>query len=258
MEVASFIQHFGIDMPVFLVIQARFSGLLASLFFFRRGWVPTRILLVFSLLLSYFVMKIGPIDKGVAIDLAWTMLPHMAEQLLLGLATGVIVNFFVEVFLMMGQFISMQAGLGFVNLYVPRLGTITPLSQFFIITATMIFFELNGHLVLIQLIVHTFTHHTLTSASINVDFLKEILTFSKIMFNGAVMLSLSVVITLLLSNLTIGIMTKFSPQINIFSVGINISIIVGFFACYLSYDLMVDNGNILLNDILSFAKQVVP
>ena len=230
--------------------------MLGILFYFRREWVSRRILLATTLMLSYFVLKTQSFQIDLTIDQYWLLLVGLVEQLLTGLLIGLTINFFVEIFLMLGQFISMQAGLGFVNLYMPRLGNITPLTNFFIITSAVIFFEMNGHLVLIKMIIESFSFsNNLTATSLS-GTLWKILSFSKIIFNGSVMLSLSVVISLLLSNFTIGIVTKFSPQINIFSIGINISILVGFFACYLSYDLILDNGNILLNELIGFVKKV--
>ncbi len=257
MEFASFINGLSQTMPIFLLIQAKISGLVGILFYFRKEWVSRRILLSTTLVLSYFVLQTQPLHW--AVDTAHYLLLVMGllQQLLEGVLIGLTINFFVEVFLMLGQFISMQAGLGFVNLYMPRLGNITPLTNFFIITSAVIFFEMNGHLILFKMLIQSFSYGDFIKIAGLPDKIFQVISYSKFIFNSSVMLSLSVVISLLLSNFTIGIVTKFSPQINIFSIGINISIIVGFFACYLSYDLILDNGEILLNELIDFSKKVL-
>lgn len=256
MLAAEFIQTIGRQLPQFFIVEARIAALFTSLFFLRKEYIPSRILLGLSVTLSIFVMITGQFNR-IDVDPSFlALLPELLIQIALGLMMGLMINFFSEIFLGLGQIASMQAGLGFVNFYVPKVGSITPLTQFFVMTATIIFLELNGHLVLIKMVVTSLQLPPTRAAGFDAELLKQVLLFSKIIFSGSLMLSLSMTIAILLSNVTLAIMTKFSPQVNIFSIGINISLIICYFAAYISFDLIVEHGTTLLNEILEAVKRM--
>ncbi len=256
MLVAEFIQTIGRQLPQFFIVEARIAALFTSLFFLRKEYIPSRILLGLSVTLSMFVMITGPFNRIDVDPNFLALLPELLIQIALGLMMGLMINFFSEIFLGLGQIASMQAGLGFVNFYVPKVGSITPLTQFFVMTATIIFLELNGHLVLIKMVVTSLQLPSTHTPGFDIELLKQVLLFSKIIFSGALMLSLSMTIAILLSNVTLAIMTKFSPQVNIFSIGINISLIICYFAAYISFDLIVEHGTTLLNEILEATRRL--
>ena len=248
-----FVEAASAQLTTFVVIMARMSMTFTTLFIFNKEMVPVKISMILSLALALFVLMSGRVDT-LHLDLSSPlMISTLMAQLFLGFIMGFIINLFIELFLALGQIISIQAGLGFVSLYVPRVGTITPLSRFFMIFATLLFFELNGHLVLINMMIDSFQVNFVKLDKINPAELNKILLFAKIIFSGSLMLSLSVIIALLISNITIAVMTKFAQQLNIFSIGINISLIIAFFVVYICFDAILENGTILMNDILRFA-----
>ncbi|WP_133128861.1 flagellar biosynthetic protein FliR [Legionella nagasakiensis] len=250
-----FIAAIGQYASIFVIVLTRIAATFSALIFFKREVFPAKIAVLFSMALTVFILT-NHIDKIHIEPGYFPLLFNLIIQLFLGFIVAFIMNLFIEIFLSLGQIISMQSGMGFANLLVPRVGPITPISEFFMITATLIFFELNGHLVLIKMIVESFQTDFLQFNTFNPELFIQILLFAKIIFSGALMLSLSTLIAILLSNITIAVMTKFSPQLNIFTVGINISMLVCFFALYVSFDLILENGKILLNQFLEFVQYV--
>lgn len=258
MLVANFLQSMGRQLPLFLIIQARIAALFASLFFLRKEFVPARILVGASVIIALFIVSTGSLSHFVNTatptpDLLY-LFPQLLMQIALGLMTGIMINFFAEIFLGLGQLASMQAGLGFVNFYIPKVGTISPLTNFYVIMATIIFFELNGHLILIKMIVRSMQVIPNPAHLFSPELLKQILIYAKVIFSGSLMLALSLTIAILLSNFTLAFMTKFSPQLNVFSIGINISLLICYFAAYVSFDLIIEHGSTFLNDILDAIK----
>lgn len=239
---------------LFLVIETRIAASFMIIFFFRREWCPPGIVICLSLLLGYFVLNSMGDSLLFALDTFYNIMAALVNQFFLGIFTGLIINLFVEFFIGFGQVISMQIGLGFVNFFVPRVGTITPLTQFFILLSTVIFLELNAHLVLIKMILKTFLTIPVLP-SLNGQLIFKLLDYTSFLFQGIVMLSLAIMFSIMVANITLGLLTKFSPQINIFSVGINIVLLLCFFILYVSFDSIVENGNILCNDLLLFIRQ---
>ena len=97
----------------------------------------------------------------------------------------------------------------------------------------------------------------LTSTFVNNSLLNDIFTYSGIIFSGAVTLSLTLVVIMLLTNISLAVMTRFAPQFNLFSIGINISLIMGLIAIFLTFGLFLDQGTSILSDGLTFLRHTL-
>lgn len=235
---------------LFVMVMVRLSTTLATLTFFRRELVPAKIMLFFTMALSFLICSTQSATAIPPLNFYTSLLCQAAY----GLLIAFVVNIFMEIFLVVGQLVSTQSGLGFINLYIPKVGSITSLSHFFMITATLLFFQLNGHLLLIKLVMESIQLDALSVNGFHWSTLLAVLHFSKGIFSDALMLSLSALIALLISNLSIAVLTKFAPQLNILSIGINITLIVCFFMVYMGFDGLLENGQILLNEVMGFVK----
>ena len=235
------------EAPILALVFTRIATTLSVLGFLRRDWVPPRILFMMALTFTVFVYVYA--SPNLNPTHAFSLHVALVWQILAGLCTGLLVNLFLEIFVGFGQMVSMQAGLGFVNFYVPGIGTITPLSRFFLLTAIALFFQLNGHLVFINMIIHSVSGNLATTPP-DTALAYALALWFKHLFSGALLLSLAALVALMVSNLAIAIMTRFSPQLNIFSIGINISLIVCFLILYLGFDFLLEGGRVLLLDVL--------
>ncbi|MDP1603553.1 MAG: flagellar biosynthetic protein FliR [Legionella sp.] len=239
---------------VFMLLMTRFTTLFLTLGFFRREMLPIKISFFIAAGFSGFVLLYKAPVLGELLAAPDKMALNLLQQLVLGVLTGFILNIFIDLFLAIGQIISIQSGLGFVNLFIPKIGTVTPLSEFYFITSALIFFTLNGHLVVFKMLINT---PLLPIDKIDMTVLRDIMVYTKVIFSGSLLLSFPVIIALLIANITIAVMTKFSPQLNIFSIGINITLILCFFVAYISFDGLLENGKIVLNQTLVFLKYVI-
>jgi len=101
-------------------------------------------------------------------------------------------------------------------------------SQFYLITSTLLFLVFDGHLHLIQMVVDSF--HTLPVGTTGLprDAIYNLVVWATQMFSGALMVALPAVTSIMLVNLALGVMTRAAPQMNIFSVGFPITLLGGF------------------------------
>ncbi|MCK4707084.1 MAG: flagellar biosynthetic protein FliR, partial [Gammaproteobacteria bacterium] len=102
------------------------------------------------------------------------------------------------------------------------------LSQFFLIMGTLMFLTLGGHLMIIQLLVNSFQSLPITGEGIQRDSFWVIISFASQMFIGAAWVALPAMISILVITLAMGVMTRAAPQLNIFSVGFPVTMLVGF------------------------------
>lgn len=237
----------------FILIYTRILFFLITCLIFRREYVSTRIVVALTAVLALYQLSIAPQNvMATSIDYIG-MLFIGVQQALIGFVIGVSVNLLFDVFMGLGQFTSTQIGLSIANQFDPRFGMVTPLSRFYVLLAMVLFFGMNGHLILIDLVMSSFNAIPVNKA-INFIAFKDLVKYASIIFMGAVSLSLTLLIVIMLTNITLAIMTKFAPQINLFSVGLNLALLIGFVCIYLSYSYIVSYGSSIMTDVLRYTK----
>jgi flagellar biosynthesis protein FliR len=253
---AAQVQALGNYAEIIVILTTRFASTLGFVLVFRRGIVPSRVLLALSVTLAFFslCMHNNLNFNSVANVTGLTLYGVLAVQFFLGLVLAIIVNIFIEIFMSFAQILSVQSGLGFLNVVVPSLGTITALTSLFVMVATVLFLELNGHLALISVLLESFDLHIGQTVDINIYLMQDIINFAGTIFSKGLLLALPVIIALLVGNLTIAFMSKFAPQINIMSIGINITLIICFLLLYFVFDGLFEQGNLILKDVISYMR----
>ena len=118
--------------------------------------VPMRVRLGLSFVLTLIVAPL--IDSVPLVEaLSLSAMLIVMQQVLIGTLLGFMFVLLMQLFVVAGQLISMQMGLGFASMVDPTNGVNTPiLSQIFLISVTLAFLALNGHLVMIEVIVESF------------------------------------------------------------------------------------------------------
>lgn len=151
------------------------------------------------------------------------------NEVLIGLSFGFISRLLLETFVLGAQVIAMQTGLGFASMVDPTNGLQVPvLSQFFLMLSTLIFLAINGHLMMIEMLVLSFQTLPVGSDMIlSLASIKALVDWASYMFAAALMMALAAVLSLLMINISFGVMTRAAPQLNIFAVGFPITMISG-------------------------------
>jgi flagellar biosynthetic protein FliR len=191
--------------------------------------VPMKIKLGLALALTLVIVPVVP--KAPLVDpISAGALVITVNQILIGAAMGLALQFVFGMFVIGGQIIAYQMGLGFSQMVDPQSGLQVPVvSQFYIILLTLIFFALNGHLVLVEVLVDSFTSLPVATNGLTTDGMWSLVEWSAHMYSGAVQMALPAIGSILLINFTFGIVTRSAPQFNIFSIGFPVTMIMGFF-----------------------------
>ena len=206
--------------------------------------VQARVLLTF--LIAWMVVPLLPPIPVVSAFSAQGMLITI-YQIVLGLAMGFILQMVFAAMVVAGQTMATSMGLGFASTVDPQNGVQVPVvSQYFLILATLVFLALNGHLVLIETIVESFYRWPISAEMLPENLGFQTVTWISGVFQGALLIALPAVISILLVNLAFGVMTRAAPQINIFAVGFPITISVGFVMIMLSLPVFLPQFKALL------------
>ena len=205
----------------------RISGMFAAMIGLSAKSIPAP---VRALLAVFMTLVIVPVVKPVPIDNLVTLAAFLEvmRQLLIGIVIGFISMMVLNTFVIAGQIIAMQTGLGFASIVDPVNGINVPaVGQFYLILATLFFWGMDGHLSMIQMIVLSFDAFPIAESWFTPAQFREVAHWGSWMFVSAVTLSLAPIVSLLIVNLAFGVMTKAAPQLNIFSIGFSIAQITG-------------------------------
>ncbi len=190
--------------------------------------VPIRVRLYLSLAICLALAPIlPPMPQVDAISLQAMLL--IGEQVLIGVMFGFVLQLYFHLFIVAGQIIAMQMGLGFASMVDPANGVSVPvLGQFLLMLVTLLFLAMNGHLVAFEVLAESFV--TLpVGGGLLLDHYWAIAGKLTWVIAAGLLLALPVITALLIINLSFGVMTRAAPQLNIFSIGFPLTLVLGLF-----------------------------
>ena len=185
-----------------------------------------RIRIILAIMLTLLVF---PLHDWPTIDpVSPQGLSALLHEISIGVVTGLTLQIVTAALVIAGQSISTAMGLSMSNLLDPNLGNVPVLSQFLVIMGTMIFLGIGGPVMLISILLDSFTLVPVGQPLMELTVITNLLRWSSMMFLGALLVSLPVVASLLLINVGLGVVTRAAPSLNIFALGFPAMIIAGF------------------------------
>jgi len=229
----------------FLRIGAMFSA--APVFGARM--VPVKVRAALALVMSLMMAPVVVQDLPVIELFSAEGLMVAVQQILIGLAMGFTLQLVFSAIVIAAQSIAMSMGLGFANAVDPQNGVQVPVvAQYYLTLATLMFLALNGHLILVQILVDSFQSLPIGQAGLTPADIWALVGWGGRMFAGAVAIALTAMASLLLVNLAFGVMSRAAPQLNIFGVGFPVMMLTGFVIIMLSVPGMTPHVSNLMQD----------
>jgi flagellar biosynthetic protein FliR len=209
--------------------------------------VPKRIRLGLAVLTTFAMMPL--IGDVPAIDpLSGPGVLLVFQQFIIGFLMGFMVLMVFNAIVLAGESVAITMGLGFAQMSDPMHGVQIPIiGQFYQIMAVLLFLAVNGHHAVLQLMAESFTSLPIGTL-FEVDLIWKLIAWSKILFVGSLKVALPAIVAMLTVNLIMGIMTRASPQLNVFSVGFPITMTVGFVIITATLPMFFTNFEFLLVD----------
>ncbi|MBC3345720.1 MULTISPECIES: flagellar biosynthetic protein FliR [Pseudomonas] len=217
----------------FILPLFRVTALLMSMPVFGTTLVPTRVRLYFALAITVVIAPgLPPMPPVNALDLSALML--VAEQILIGVLMGFSLQLFFQAFVVAGQIISIQMGMAFASMIDPTNGVNSAvIGQFLTMLVTLLFLAMNGHLVVFEVLTESFTTLPVGSAML-VNHFWDIAGKLGWVLGAAMVLVLPAITALLVVNIAFGVMTRAAPQLNIFSIGFPLTLVLGLVIFWIS------------------------
>lgn len=213
-------------LAAFLLPLFRISGLLMAMMVIGTQSVPARIRM--SLALAFTIMVLPVLPDMPKFDLFSLSGFYLAiQEAMIGIVIGFVSRLLFQIFVIGGQLIAMQTGLGFASLVDPVNGLSVPIvGQIYLILATLLFVAFNGHIMMLEIIVHSFRSLP-AGYGIGLQNVLSVIDWGQTMFASALMMALAAALSLLMINLAFGVMTRAAPQLNLFALGFPITMVTG-------------------------------
>ncbi len=207
----------------FLRILALFGAAPA----FNSVSIPARAKVALAFVVAVAVA--GSVRQSAPLDFSWATIALVIEQVLVGLAIGFAMQLTLTAMMLAGEFVGIQMGFGFASLFDFQSGFQVPvMGNFFSLVALMLFVALNGHLVLLGVVVKSFSVVPIAAGSgITADGWRALARAGAVLFQMGVWLALPVIAVLLATHLAVGFVSRVAPQFNVMSVGFSLFMWVG-------------------------------
>ncbi len=218
-----------IDFEYFLMIMVRIASFLFTAPLFGMSGVPNRVKIGLALFLSILLYQILPQETLSYVDI-FGFSVIVIKEAVTGLLLGFAANICTYIVSLAGTFIDQNIGLSMAAEF-------DPITQ----QQAAITGNLYNNFVMLLLLVSGLDHYLIQALAESYELipvngqafqydsmLNAMVVFMAELFSIAFRITLPVFACIMVTNALLGIMAKVAPQMNMFSVGMQIKIIIGF------------------------------
>jgi len=240
-------------LAAFMYPLARLLGMMMSAPIFSNRGMAVRLRLAVGLGIAVAVLPAAPpmpdIAPGSGIGLM-----ILGQQIFIGVAIGFTIRLVFAAIDVAGSFIGMQMGLSFALFFDPNSGGQSAvLADFMSMVAALLFLSLDGHLILVELMVRSFEWLPV-GTGLNGQGWSFIPRSGAAIFSTGFLISLPMLAVLLVTNTAMGVLTRASPQLNLFAVGFPVTMLTGFF----TLTLLMSNIGPVFHNLFERSFDAVP
>lgn len=208
----------------------RIAALLAAAPLFGARTVPVRLRAALAFVLALVVSaqiaappNVDPFSLAGAVALA--------REAAIGAGLGFLLQMIFGAMGIAGEIIALSMGLSFASVVDPERGASVPLvGQYFVVLSTLLFLALDGHLALVSLLVESFRLLPPAATGLGADGFFELAAWGARMFEAAVLVALPASAALLVASVSMGLIARSAPQLNVFAVGFPMTLLLGIVA----------------------------
>ena len=225
---ANLLSYDASQLLAFILVLVRVSGIISTAPVFGSSNIPPQIKVVLSLILALILYPFIPLIT-VYPDRPDHYIMLIASELLIGLVLGIIARFLFGAVEFAGTVIGFQMGLGMAMVFDPQSQEqISLVGRFENATATLIFLAMDGHLIVLQALVRSYSVLPLGGASISRPLVENLTELSASVFVIGLQIGAPLIVALFLANAVVGLLARSVPQIQVFVVGFPLTLMLGF------------------------------
>ena len=223
----------------FIICLARVGSMFGTLPVFSGGQVPVQMRVGLAFLFSVVTFPVVRAYLPTTEMAPLTLLTLILSEAALGLMVGFLGQLVFMAAEFGGSIIGYQMGFAAANVFDPTTQRqVALISQFQSVFAIMLFLALDVHHLFLEAIVASFQMLQPGSLDLAGDAVPMLMKVASHSFDLAIRLSAPILALLILSNLTLGLMARVFPQLNVFLLSYPINIGVSFIVMGLTMSLV--------------------
>ncbi len=230
------------ELEYFLLILMRIASFVFVAPFFSTKGVPNMVKVALSLFLSYIIYSYGPEHVYPDYETFIGYFVVVLKEVIVGLLIGLASQMCTSIVLLAGRIMDMEIGLSMASVFDPQTNEQVSITGNLLEYGVMlILFTTGFHRYLINALLETFTLVPINSLSFDLDMLLEnLITFLTNYVVIGFRICLPVFASIMLLNIVLGILAKVAPQMNMFSVGVQLKLLCGLFVLIITLSMMPD------------------
>ncbi|MHB9037018.1 MAG: flagellar biosynthetic protein FliR [Armatimonadota bacterium] len=221
---------FGItQITTFLLVLARVGGIFTSAPIFGNVNVAPNVRICMALALTFVFLPMAQVGNA-----PFDFIPFffaIVKEALIGVLMGFLASLMFAAIQMAGSFIDLSMGFGFAQVVDPMTKEQSAvLGQLQNLAATLVFLAVNGHHIMIRGLAESFGILPLGQMAFSPESAAGMLQIFGTIFMAALRIAAPVVGAIFLTDVSLGILARTVPQLNVFVVGFPAKLTVGLVA----------------------------
>ncbi|HTY38001.1 MAG TPA: flagellar biosynthetic protein FliR [Bacteroidota bacterium] len=225
---------------VFILMLARIASMIAVAPIFGHQAIPGQAKIALSIFLAYVLF---PMQAAAAVKVDMKiigMIVMVLQEICVGLLIGFAVDLLFAGVQFGGDLIGFDMGFSMATVYDPETNATIPVVAEVLYTfMALVFISLNGHHFMLQALQLSYSAVPIGGFTIDAALSAKIISLSGMVFVIAVKFAAPVLVSMFLTNVALGIITRVVPQMNVFGVAFPLKIGVGIVVLMTSAPIMV-------------------
>ena len=222
----------------FLITSIRLSAFIIAAPLFSAAFLMVRVRILIAFVISIIVFSTlpQPVDTKILTSVYGVVI--IVKEVAIGITAGLILSIMFAAVSLAGEKIATSAGLSYAA-KLPRIRSAdSVVSQMLYLFLIMIFLTFDGHLIALKILIESYRIIPIGELPEPSALIDSGMAASGSMFLNASILMLPVVIIILLINVSIGVITRAAPQLNLFSFGFPMTMLGAFIVLYMSVEIL--------------------
>lgn len=236
---------------IYLLIVVRLLGFFVIMPVFSGNNVPTITRIGLSVIIAGIIIStqsVGPVVYNNSI-IGYSFL--IIKEIVVGLILGFSVYLIFATLYLAGQLVDFQIGFSMVSVFDPLTQIQVPITgnlYYFLVSAIMV--ATNAHHTIFRALFYSYKALPIGASNVlSSELMSTLMKIITSYFIISVKIALPVIGAILVLDVALGLLARTAPQINIFSVGVPIKMIVGLIIIFVTSDMFIPISQNLFQEI---------
>lgn len=231
----------------FALVFLRVVSFMVSWPIFGTALVPSHVKVLLAVTFSMVVFPSISFQNAAQIKIDDQLVLMVFREACLGVFLGFMLRFIFFAVQVAGEIMGTSTGLAAAQILNPTMGTQgNVLEQYHLALVTLIALTLNGHHMFIEGLAKSFELAPIGAIGFKTEVFSNMALMVRDIFVIGIKMAAPLLVSMFILNLTMGLIGRAVPQMNVLMTGLQVTILVGLFVIIISTPLFVEEVTVLL------------